>query len=268
MIGLLEGNLPGRALAGTSAALLAVLLLLGVAWMLPPSGSAQAVEADAGALSNEVPQLIEPQPIERYAEIVDRPVFNETRQPVIGADLMDGEEDELTVAEDVDAPEVELAGIVITPELRLATLRLKGGEESLVALEGEPLKGDFGSWRVSRVEPRSAVLESASGDQVELKLQVHDAIIDAPPEPEPKPTPTNRLADSAGENGAGEEADRPLSRAEEIRQRIAERREELRRAQEEGGEPPEAPTADYRQAIQNMIQGRRQETQENDENEQ
>ena len=88
-------------------------------------------------------------------------------------------------AEDVEAPDVELAGVVITPDLRVATLRVKGEEASLLALEGQPLEGDFGSWRVSRVEPRSAVLESASGDQVRLELQIHDAIIDEPPKPRP-----------------------------------------------------------------------------------
>ena len=89
--------------------------------------------------------------------------------------MPEGEEDALDQQGNVEAPDVELAGVVITPDVRVATLRLKGEAESLLALEGEPLHGSFGSWRVSRIEPRSALLESANGEQVELQLQIHDA---------------------------------------------------------------------------------------------
>ena len=61
---------------------------------------------------------------------------------------------------------------------------------------------------------------------------------------------------------AGDEP--PLTRAEEIRQRIAQRREELRRAAEEGGPPPTTPQVNYREAIQSMI-GARRDDQENDQ---
>lgn len=262
MIGLLSGNPVGKALAGASAALFAVLLLLGAAWMLPPSGAEPGEGPGESGLSSDVPQIKPPEPIETYAVITDRPVFNESRQPVIGA--ADGPDDEegFNDPADVDAPDVELAGVVITPEIRVATLRLKDSPESLVAVEGQPLEGDFGSWRVSRIEARQAVLESGSGEQVQLRLQVHDAVIDEPPE-----TVNNREA-RAAENEPSQpppEDTEPISRAEEIRQRIAERREELRRQNEQDGEPSQqAQPVDYRQAIQKMMQGRKD--QEKDEN--
>lgn len=265
MIGLLNDNPVGKALVGVSAALLAVMVLLGLGWLLPPSGSDLDAGADGLSVSSDVPQLEEPSPIEQYAEIVNRPVFNESRQPVIGGDIADGEDEELVGAEDVEAPDVELAGVVITPDVRVATLRVKGEEASLLALEGQPLEGDFGSWRVSRVEPRSAVLESASGDQVRLELQIHDAMIKEPPKPPPAASATNDAGQSA-DNANPDDA--PMSRAEEIRQRIAERREELRRAAEEGEEPPAAAQPDYRDAIQQMIQGRKQNQQDDDDSEQ
>jgi len=59
-----------------------------------------------------------------------------------------------------------------------------------------------------------------------------------------------------------------MSRAEEIRQRIAERREELRREAEEAGESQENDEPpDYRQAIQSMI-GRNRRQNNSDGNEQ
>ena len=57
-----------------------------------------------------------------------------------------------------------------------------------------------------------------------------------------------------------------MTRAEEIRQRIAERREELRRAAEEGQDQESAKPADYSSAIQSML--KRKPNQADDENEQ
>ena len=116
---------------------------------------------------------------------------------------------------------------------------------------------------MSRIEPRQVILESGEGEQVRLELQIHDAMIDSPPMPPPG-TPESKAGQSA--QNAAEEG-QPMTRAEEIRQRIAERREELKRAAEEGGEEPtQSKPLDYRQAIQQMMQGRKD--QETDESEQ
>lgn len=263
MISQLNDNPVGKVLAGVSGGLLAILLLLAVIWVLPPSGSAGEDDDGSRGLSSEVPQLKMGEPIENYTVITDRPIFNESRQPVIGASSEDdGEETEFAGAEDVDAPDVVLAGVVITPELRVATLRLKDSPESLVAFEGQPLEGDFGSWHISRIEPRQAILESDAGQQVRLELQIHDDMMDAPPEPPPAKTAST--AGGAAQNASDD--GQPMTRAEEIRQRIAERREELKRAAEEGGEEPGQPAKplDYRQAIQQMMQqgNKNQETDE------
>ena len=264
----LEGNPLGKGLAWASAGLVAVLVALGVIWALPPSGSG-APEADGGrSLASSVPQLAAAESIEKYMVITDRPVFNESRQPVIGvADEESDAEDEATT-ENVDAPEVELAGVVITPEVRVATLRLKDSPESLLAFEGQPLEGNYGSWYLSRIEPRQAILQSNTGEQVKLELQIHDAMIDEPPKPA-----ADGEANGTEASGEPEEAADPnLTRAEEIRQRIQQRREELRRQQEEGGDPQlqqQTPQVDYRQAIQAMMAGRKdQEDQKEDDSEQ
>lgn len=264
MIGHISENPVGKVLASICGGLMVLLVLLGVAWMLPPAGSDAGDGGSGDGMESDVPQIKPGEPIESYVVITDRPVFNESRQPIIGAAEGGEDEDELDGVEDVDAPDVELAGVVITPELRVATLRLKDSPESLMALEGQPLEGDFGSWRISRIEARSAILESGAGEQVRLDLQIHDAMIDQPPEPKTKPE-TRASKDGAAQDAAADDA--PMSRAEEIRQRIAERREELRRAAEENEAPanPE-PQMDYRKAIQNMISGRKdQEQNENDQ---
>lgn len=265
----LEGNPLGKVLAWTSGGLVAVLIVLGVIWALPPAGTGTG-EAESGrTLASSVPQLAAAESIEKFTVITDRPVFNESRQPVIGvADDEAESDDENSTEDNVDAPDVELAGVVITPDVRVATLRLKDSPESLLAKEGEPLQGNYGSWYVSRIEPRQAILESNSGEQVKLELQIHDAMIDEPPKPVMD-------SDASGTDAAGEpeEAGDPnLTRAEEIRQRIQQRREELRRAAEEGDAPQaqqQTPQVDYRQAIQSMMAGRKdQEDQKDDDSEQ
>jgi hypothetical protein len=174
---------------------------------------------------------------------------------VIEVDL-DDLEDELS-EEEVDAPDVQLTGVIITPSIRMATLRQEGEKLSLVAFEGKPLEGNFGSWHVSRIDHREVTLSSGAGEEIQLKLEVHGVAIAEPPKPEPAAAENERGKKDQVRQGE----EQPLSRAEEIRQRIAERREELRRAAEEdeqGGQ------ASYQQAIQAMMGKKRQEKSKNE----
>jgi len=255
MIDQVFANPVAKVLAGVCAGLLLLNGLLGLAWMLPPSGSDAGADSAESVLGGKIPQLPPAEPIDRYAEITERPLFNESRQPIIG--LAENEEgDEELEEEVVEAPEVELVGIVITPDLRIATLREKDSKEpvSLIAQEGQPLEGDYGSWRISTIEPRAALLESGRGEQVQLELQMHDEVIDEPPE-----LVKQRKARQAAEDAPaqGEGGDQPMTRADEIRQRIAERREELQRAAEEGEQAQRAAPPDYRSAIQKMMLSRK-----------
>ena len=265
-----EGNPLAMVLASSCGVLLLVVVVLGVIWSLPPSASGIDGDSESAEFVLDVPQLGEAEPLETYAVITERPVFNESRQPEI-ADVGDGEEEDDELAqEEVDAPELELAGVVITPSIRMVTLKTKDSSESLVAFEGKPLEGDYGSWQVTRIEPRQITLSSAAGEEKLIKLEVHDAKIAEPPKIRPA---ENDEAKQAAKTGDGD-SDQPLSRAEEIRQRIAERREELRRAAEEkqdseqgSGPEGEQQPKDYRSAIQSMINRSTNQKQESDENE-
>jgi hypothetical protein len=250
----LEDNPLGVGLAITAGVLVAVMLVLGVIWSLPPG--AEELEGGTGddSLRVDVPHLPETQSIESFAVVTDRPVFNESRLPELETgDGAEGEDAE-ALAEDaeVDAPELELAGVVITPSLRMATLRPTKAKQSLVAFEGQPLQGDYGSWHVSRIGPREVTLAAGDGRELELQLQVHDARIAPPPKPEKQPEEV-AAEPAAAESGADD--GQPLTRAEEIRQRIAERREELRRAAE-AEKSGETQMSDYQTAVRSMIGAR------------
>jgi hypothetical protein len=244
----LEENPVGQAFAAVAVVLVLTTLLLGVLWTMPPTGGSGEEEGGGEALRLDVPELPASEPMDAYAVVTERPVFNESRQPELG---LDSEQDELGDLEEnnVDAPELELAGVIITPSIRMVTLRQKEAGESLVAFEGQPLQGDYGSWHVSRIAPREITLASGDGEELQLLLQVHDDQIAPPPKPKPEPGE----ADSRQAAAASAESDAPLSRAEEIRQRIQERREELRRAAEEASEDGSSDGTDYRTAIQSMI---------------
>ena len=264
MIRWLEDNPVGRILAGIAGVLAVVALLLGVVWSLPPAGPGDGGDGAGDTRMPDVPQLVESEPIEHYAVVTERPVFNESRQPELELGLA-GEGGDESPEEEVDAPEVELAGVIITPTLRMVTLREKEAGESLVAFEGQPLRGDYGSWHVSRIAPREITLASGAGEELQLKLEVHDEKIAPPPKPKPaEPAAEQQTADAAAIPGDQADAE-PLSRAEEIRQRIQERREELRRAAEEESESGQEQAENYRNTIQTMISGRKDKAKNEDE---
>jgi len=259
MIKWLQNNPLGVGLASFCGVMVVLAILLAIVWALPPSASGIDADEQETIASLNLPELRDAGQIDDYDEIVTRPVFNESRQPVLETGDEGDVEDEQLV-EDVDAPDVELAGVIITPSLRMATLKEKGQDHSLVAFVGRPLEGDYGSWQITSIEPREVTLTSGDGKELQLKLQVHNAKIAAPPKtPEPS-------AESAAESEDGtpvaDNAVQPLSRAEEIRQRIAERREELKRAAESG--ETEKPVS-YQQAIQNMIGKKRQDNSNNEQ---
>ena len=253
MIRALENNTLGQVLAAICGVLLLVCLGLAVLWAVPPSASSGADDEAEADVSGQVAALQSARPLQEYAEILERPVFNDDRRPAPILELGEGEE-ELPPDEDIGAPDVELAGVVITPTLKMATLKSKDQQFSLVAFEGEPLEGDFGSWHVSRIEERLVTLASAEGEEMQLELQVHDAVIKEPArsaKAEDAADVEQRIADRA--EALTPESDEAMTRAEEIRQRIEERREELRRAAEERDE---SQAENYRDAIQSMIQQR------------
>jgi len=251
MIAWLEHNPVGRVLAMIAGGLLVLAVALGMIWSLPPDAATEESDDGEEPLRVEVPHLPESQPIESYAVVTERPVFNESRLPELESDAEE-EDAEGDAAQEVEAPELVLAGVVITPTVRMVTLRAKDAKQSLVAFEGQPLEGDYGSWHVSRIAPREITLASGSGKELQLQLQVHDAKIAPPPKPKPESSPE---ADTEPEQVAAAEAGedgRPLTRAEEIRQRIAQRREELRRAAE-AEKSGENQLNDYQTTIRSMI---------------
>jgi hypothetical protein len=260
----LENNPLGLALAAACGVLVMVSVALTLAWGKPVTSGADSLTLNAEAPAESASPENELEPIAAYRIVTERPVFEESRRPAVnvgdeGSELVDESGPEVG-----DAPKVTLKSVVITPEFSMVTLHPESGQEWLIAREGQPLEGDYAGWIVSDIKPRSITLASLDGRSSKLELEVNTRKIAEPPRPEPAPEPAQTAATGIGDEG-GE--DQPMSRAEEIRQRIAERREELARQAEANQRPEEngAPKrTDYQSAIRNMINKRKADEEENE----
>lgn len=100
--------------------------------------------------------LPQPVPLQQFAIVWQKPLFNPDRRPVAHA-ADDGS----------DLGDLELTGVIITPGLRMALLHDKKGDREIRLREGEALPD--GSVTLVEVHPRSALFDAPAG-RTELKL--------------------------------------------------------------------------------------------------
>jgi hypothetical protein len=264
----LQDNPIGMILAGLAGFLVLLALGMSIVWTLPVTALVSETDQQEDGTVDSVVVAHQMAAIDEFEVINQKPVFNETRQPAL-ADIGDNESQEDSAVEIKGAPDVRLTGVIITPNMKIASLTPSdGNSESVMAHEGQALTGDFVGWLVSSVSPRNVVLESRDGQKLELDLQVHDVKIMEPPKPVVEATPEpDQAAELVNEDG------QPMSRADQIRQRIAERREELRREQEEqqdqGGTTANessqaAKPPDYQSAIRALMRNKSKEESSDD----
>jgi len=256
----LENNPVGVVLASACGLLLLLSLWLGWAWSWPVSSGADDIN-NAGQAPEAMPRLdSELGQLSAYQVVNDRPVFDESRRPQIIVDEEEGPI-ELVGPEVADRPDVKLTGVVITPEAKIVMLTPNQKGEAVIVREGMPLEGEYVGWSVSGIGARKVTLKSTEGEALQIELAVHDAMIAEPPKPAP-----------ATDEGESEQGDaEPLSRADEIRKRIQERREQLRREAEQEEEDAVAEKAaqrnDYQDAIRAMMNRNKDNDNESTEDE-
>ena len=107
-------------------------------------------------------------PLLDYAEVGQRPLLNPDRRPG-PAPAAEGGSDELDVI---------LTSVLITPNLQLAILTDAKDATSSRVRVGEAVAGS--NWRLTRLEPRLAVLEGPGGER-KLDLRVYDGQGGLPP---------------------------------------------------------------------------------------
>ncbi|MFZ1829977.1 MAG: hypothetical protein WAW42_14715 [Candidatus Competibacteraceae bacterium] len=150
----------------------------------PPRLPAPAVAQAPDAVVIPPLQPFKPQPLPRYAEIVERPVFIEARRP---------ENDELA-APPAPPPNpdrtLNLIGIVLVPNAAAALLR---PEEPNAKVLRVPQGGTIDGWQLETVQAGKVVLRKG-GEVRELALIRPSS----PPRPVPPATAVSRRAGAAG----------------------------------------------------------------------
>ncbi len=139
-----------------------VVVVLGALLLLLLAGMGRGVRWPAPRTLPPLPppgnsaDLPQPQPLQQFSAVWQKPLFNPDRQPVAHA-----------AAGGSNLGDLELTGIIITPDLRMALLHDKNGNKEIRLREGAALPD--GSVTLVEVRQRSAVFDSTAG-RTELKL--------------------------------------------------------------------------------------------------
>ncbi|RFF26533.1 MULTISPECIES: hypothetical protein [unclassified Wenzhouxiangella] len=196
---------------------------------IEPQGNTEAADAEVDVPDTGL------QDFSAYSAIVERPVFFSDRQlPVVESP---GEEEEVVVEEEPETEEIkdleaEIAGIVITPDMKLAMVSDKQADKTFVLREGMNLEGEQAAWKLNTIQPRRVSFVSVDGRETDLELKVNTQGL-ASASASNRQREQASQAEPEGEQAAQETDQREASeearaRAEEIRRRVAERRAQLR----------------------------------------
>ncbi|MBK7012281.1 MAG: hypothetical protein IPH43_06055 [Xanthomonadales bacterium] len=208
--------------------LLVVTALIQLAGYGRGYGWLPADAADEGLRVAEVDQTpLKIPPMSSFAEVENRPLFNEDRKPTpLGDDAP------VTEGPPPVALNVTLTGVIIVrasgtrPELRIAMLRDNMRNESLTLKVGMPLTGDQAGWTLEALEPRLATFRNANDEKAEIELTTTAAPARAPAPAAANARPASAPAEPSKQ--ANEAASDLAKRIEERRRQMREEAERLR----------------------------------------
>lgn len=163
-------------------------------------------------------------PLEKdFAVTTQRPLFNDDRKPTPEGP---GDDDSAPPPPKV-ALNIELTGIILSPDLQVALIHDKSNNSTVALKQGMPMPGDQGGWTLTEIKPRSAVFHETSGDAVEVELTTAVA------SPTPARPRVGRPAMAARQHAGprrpgGAHPARVNRQAEQLQRRIEERRRQMR----------------------------------------
>jgi general secretion pathway protein N len=201
----------------------------GYGWLPAEEGQGQAVAGEIDQTPIKIPAM------SSFAEVENRPLFNEDRKPTPLDD--DATEVDATPAVPLN---VTLTGVIIvretesTSELRIAMVRDNMRNESLALKVGMPLSGDQAGWTLVTVEPRLATFKNASDETAEIELNTAANAAKAPMQRPPPPVPPAGRAAVPRPNENAADSDL----AKRIEERRRQMREEVERLRSQRGNSP------------------------------
>ena len=216
------------AVLGGTAGVLAIALIvlklgIGTGYSVLDLEAGEAPAEEISGLYAEPPKL---GPSEEYADILARPMFNESRKPEVNTVV------ETPTPGAVGELDAALTGTIVTDKVKIAFIRDNKTNEVQRVKLGQPLEGEQSGWTLMTVNPRSVVFEG-SGTEKELELSVDEK--GAPP-PVPVALPQGPASVPPVEQAQPDPSGQPPqpvaqgqpANADEIRKRIEERRRQLR----------------------------------------
>jgi general secretion pathway protein N len=224
-----------------AAVLAGSVLVLGLVALAQSYGLGAGYTLEKGAVAAPAERVatlqrdpVKLRPWEEYADVLSRPLFNESRTPeaveVVAAD--GGEEQAAPL-------NVLLTGVIITKDLRIAMVKDNESGKTQRVRVGQPLEGSQAGWKLIELKPRGAVFDgdSLGRQELELTMDTKGAPAVAPEAPAqpmvaaPPMDPNAAAAQAMVANGSTATPPPPAGQpanAEEIRRRIEERRRQLR----------------------------------------
>lgn len=198
----------------------------GYGWLPPEPSNDQLLVAEVDQTPFKIP------PMSAFAEVENRPLFNEDRKPTPLSD------DAPVTDEPPPVPlNITLTGVIIVrksesrPELRIAMVHDNMRNESLALKVGMPLSGDQAGWTLESVEPRLATFKNANDEKAEIELNTSAMPARAPTQPPPN---VGRVAPEPQKPGNEAESDL----AKRIEERRRQMREEAERLRSQRGNSP------------------------------
>lgn len=146
-------------------------------------------QAEPAAVTTAAAPPVRMQPLSQYAAVWEKPLFNPDRKP----SLESGGNARVSIGD------LELTGIMLTPEVRVALLHDRRSGSDVRVREGETLPDS--AWALRKLQPRGAVFEQG-GQRIELVLKVPE-VPPAGGEPEPQQVPApDKMGKGAGRSMA------------------------------------------------------------------
>lgn len=163
---------PGKRIAMIlAAALLGLALLLVAQWnglgtefRLERAKPLPEVAVDLAKLVRDPPK---PKAWAEYNELLARPLFNESRLPEAQQEIADSEQ-----AAPAAPLNVQLTGVILTKDLRMAIVTNPTNAETFRVKVGQSLEGEQAAWKLVELKPRLAVFEGVGLGRQELELSV------------------------------------------------------------------------------------------------
>ena len=241
----MKTNVLTSTLIGIIGLLLIVAALQFIGWgrgideLQPAEFNEGRIEQLVAAKDDLAAPDIKPEVIDR---ITQTPLFREDRQPFVPPLVVEEDQDQSQDIVEVKPLKAQVTSIIITNNNRYVMIQDQVSNERLTLKEGMPLAGEQGMWVVDSIDKRKVVFNAEGQEPVELELEVFSGALNkgGNKRQQIRQQKAAQAANQAEQNNNNDKNLTPeqlrQKKAEEIRQKIAERRAEMRAKAAQGND--------------------------------